>query len=177
MIARKVATLPVSDLRVHWKRPDAAGGFGAVYFGETADTQQVVVKVAFNDNFAEKLLENELHFNRLLATNIPAHHGRRWARILGTCRPRRPPLDDFPSEISSAHMLVFAKENGRTLEEYLSSSSADMSLSEALHVTEPAAKGGQGAGYAKTLRLRLFAKVLGELMCCLGASVWRGVNT
>jgi hypothetical protein len=65
-----------------------------------------VHQVAFKDSFAERLLENELHFNRLLAHNIPAHHGRRWAKILGTCRaPNQSSLSGFPDEV-----LFFTKK-------------------------------------------------------------------
>jgi hypothetical protein len=68
-----------------------------------AEKQKNKKQVAFKDSFAERLLENELHFNRLLAHNIPAHHGRRWAKILGTCRAdkasNQSPLLGFPDEV------------------------------------------------------------------------------
>ena len=86
------------DLRVNWATPDAAGGFGCVYFGQDDTGQEVVVKVAFKDEFAEKLLANELHFNRKLRDTVPEHHGRRWAAFIGSCWiPNNP---DFPDEVS-----------------------------------------------------------------------------
>ena len=58
----------------------------------------VVVKVAFKDEFAGKLLANELHFNRKLRNTVPEHHGRRWAAFIGSCRiPNNPDfLDEVP---------------------------------------------------------------------------------
>eukprot|EP00802_Teleaulax_amphioxeia_P011203 Tamp_11233.p1 GENE.Tamp_11233~~Tamp_11233.p1 ORF type:complete len:518 (-),score=67.71 Tamp_11233:387-1841(-) len=169
MLTRRAATVPLSDLSVRWQAPDAAGGFGAVYFGklktriQNEQPMDVVVKVAFKDSFAERLLENELHFNRLLARNVPAHHGRRWAKIIGTCRGMNTAnIPHFPDEVSSARVLVFEREKGATLEEYLTSKLP--SIGDALHMHEPSL-GAREPG--QSLRFRLFAKVLGELMCCL----------
>lgn len=86
------------DLRVNWATPDAAGGFGCVYFGQDDSGEEVVVKVAFKDEFAEKLLANELHFNRKLRDAVPEHHGRRWAAFIGSCWIPNSP--DFPAEVS-----------------------------------------------------------------------------
>jgi hypothetical protein len=38
-----VARVPVSRLMVQWQEPDALGGFGAVYFAETTDGDQVLI--------------------------------------------------------------------------------------------------------------------------------------
>jgi hypothetical protein len=35
--------VPVSRLMVEWQQPDALGGFGAVYFAETTDGDQVII--------------------------------------------------------------------------------------------------------------------------------------
>jgi len=95
---RPVNMLTGRDLHVNWATPDAAGGFGCVYFGKDRDGTEVVVKVAFKDDFAEKLLSNELHFNRKLHGAVPDFHGRRWASFLGSCRI--PDIPGFPEEVS-----------------------------------------------------------------------------
>ncbi len=38
-----VTRVPVSRLMVEWQQPDALGGFGAVYFAETTDGDQVSI--------------------------------------------------------------------------------------------------------------------------------------
>ena len=87
--------IPVSRLKVEWDQPNGLGGFGAVYFAQTTDGDevllilairssphsnrllvQVVVKLSYNDSFSERLLENEMQFNDKLSSLIPEHHGR-----------------------------------------------------------------------------------------------------
>ncbi len=43
MTPTMVAQVPVSRLLVEWQQPDALGGFGAVYFAETTDGDQVLI--------------------------------------------------------------------------------------------------------------------------------------
>jgi len=146
----------VSDLSIKWNNPDRAGGFGAVYFGETRCGKEVVVKLAFKDEFAERLLQNELYFNEKLTNSIPPRHGRRWATLIGKCRP--PYIHGLPKEVSSSQILIFRREQGRTLDEFLSK---DISyLEQSLHVpTNPIGSNGP--------RVHLFVKILGELLCSI----------
>jgi len=145
------------DLRVNWATPDAAGGFGCVYFGQDDSGEEVVVKVAFKDEFAEKLLANELHFNRKLRDAVPEHHGRRWAAFIGSCWIPNSP--DFPAEVSRKQALVFKREKGATLDDYLASDDSSAALHEVMGI--------RGVKPKSRVRVALFVKVLGELLCSI----------
>lgn len=71
---------------------------------------QVVVKVSFKDEFSERLLANEAHFNEKLMSSVPLRHGRRWAQFLGECPI--PPSKKFPEGVSNLRALVFRRERG-----------------------------------------------------------------
>ena len=66
----------------------------------------MVVKVAFSDEFSERLLDNERHFNDKLAATVPQCNGRNWARFLGTFPI--PKLDGFPVEVFTGPRMEHA---------------------------------------------------------------------
>eukprot|EP00282_Hemiselmis_andersenii_P003031 CAMPEP_0114151026 /NCGR_PEP_ID=MMETSP0043_2-20121206/23035_1 /TAXON_ID=464988 /ORGANISM="Hemiselmis andersenii, Strain CCMP644" /LENGTH=516 /DNA_ID=CAMNT_0001245833 /DNA_START=105 /DNA_END=1655 /DNA_ORIENTATION=+ len=156
-IVRMGMSVPANTIKINWQAPDAAGGFGAVYFAQTLDGDDVVVKVALNDEFSVRLLENERYFNNLLVESVPRRQGRNWASYIGAFKiPAN--VEGFPEEVSRARALVFKKEEGTTLDNLLTSPDADFSRALSLPPGPP-------GGPPSLLRPALCRKVLGELLC------------
>lgn len=157
-------SIPASSIKIDWGSPVAAGGFGAVYFAQTVDHEDVVVKVAFSDSFSERLLENEGYFNHKLASSVPKCNGRNWARFMGEFQI--PKLPGFPVEVSSRRALVFRKESGQTLDHFLAGPADE--LEDAISLRRVTRE-------RSLLRVELFKKVLGELLCSIAHLHSRGI--
>lgn len=56
--------------------PSSGSLFNFPSFSRAVLRAQVVVKVSYEDEFSERLLLNELHFNQKLQSIIPSYHGR-----------------------------------------------------------------------------------------------------
>jgi serine/threonine protein kinase len=157
-------TIPASNIKIDWGKPVAAGGFGAVYFAQTIEQEDVVVKVAFSDDFSERLLENEGHFNDKLASSVPQCNGRNWARFMGEFKIGNK-FQGFPKEVSSRRALVFRREQGNTLDNFLAGPASDLEKAISLYTS----------GSSTVLRVELFKKVLGELLCSIAHLHSRGI--